>query len=115
MILADAFKMYKNLVLVNSPVRSAKTEEGRWNRHLAPIAGAWELEDIRSLKISIINAHLFDKNLSPQTIYHCLSLLRRVLNRAVEWEVYPGPVPKIRMPKFDNRRIRFLIALGIFF
>ncbi len=108
MTLNEAFEMYKNLILVNSSMRARKTEEGRWKRHLAPVAGAWELEDIRPLKISILNSQLFGKDLSPQTIYHCLSLLRRVLNRAVEWELYPGPVPKIRMPKFDNRRVRFL-------
>lgn len=108
MTLNEAFELYKNLVLVNSSLRARKTEEGRWNRHLAPVAGVWQLEEIRPLKISILNSQLFGKELSPQTIYHCLSLLRRVLNRAVEWEIYPGPVPKIRMPKFDNRRIRFL-------
>lgn len=108
MKLSDAFQIYKNLVLVNSSDRARKTEEGRWKNHLEPIAGLWELEDIRSLKISILNSQLLGKELSPQTIYHCLSLVRRVLNRAVEWELYPGPVPKIRMPKFDNRRVRFL-------
>ena len=51
-----------------------------------------------------------NENLSPQSVYHCLSLVRRVLKRAVEWELYEGPVPKFRMPKFDNRRMRFLTS-----
>ena len=108
MTLDEAFIIYKKLVLTLSSQRSQKTEEGRWERHLAPIAGNWELNDIGSLRIYELKAHLVSKNLAPQSVYHCLSLLRRVLNRSVEWELYAGPVPKIRMPRFDNRRIRFL-------
>ena len=111
MTLDEAFIIYKNLVLAMTSKRSQKTEEGRWERHLAPIAGNWELNDVGSLKIYELKAHLVSKNLAPQSVYHCLSLLRRVLNRSVEWELYPGPVPKIRMPRFDNRRIRFLSKL----
>ena len=48
------------------------------------------------------------KNLGPQSILLCLSLLRRVLRRAGQLEMYPGPVPYFEMPKFDNKRVRFL-------
>ncbi len=108
MTLNEAFAAYKKLVLAASSKRAQKTEEGRWELHLAPIVGTWELSEVGALKVSELNAHLVRKELAPQSVYHCLSLVRRVLNRAVEWELYPGPVPKIRMPKFDNRRIRFL-------
>lgn len=107
----EVFQIYKKLVLESSSTRARQTEEGRWKLHVAPLAGAWELDQIGSLKISILHSALVGKGLSPQSVYHCLSLVRRVLNRAVEWELYPGPVPKIRMPKFDNRRIRFLNPL----
>ena len=104
----EAFQLYKELVLASSSKRARQTEEGRWKLHLAPLIGEWELGEIGSLKISILHSHLLGKSLAPQSVYHCLSLVRRVLNRAVEWELYPGPVPKIRMPRFDNRRVRFL-------
>ena len=51
MTLDEAFIIYKKLVLTLSSQRSQKTEEGRWERHLAPIAGNWELNDIGSLRI----------------------------------------------------------------
>ena len=105
----EAFAAYVDLILFSSSPRAQNTEIGRWKNHLAPIIGTCELESINPYKILLLEKALKSKSqLSPQSIYHCLSLLRRVLKRAVEWEFFPGPVPKFRMPKFDNRRIRFL-------
>jgi len=108
MQLNEAFDLYRELVLSSSSPRAQKTELGRWKNHLKPILGEIPLESINSQKVLRLEAELRKKNLAPQTVYHCLSLLRRVLNRAVEWELYSGPVPKIRMPKFNNKRMRFL-------
>jgi len=108
MQLNEAFELYHELVLSSSSTRAQKTELGRWRLHLQPLLGGQELNTINAQKVLRLDAELRKKNLAPQTVYHCLSLLRRVLNRAVEWELYSGPVPKIRMPKFNNKRIRFL-------
>ena len=108
MVLNEAFELYLELVLRSSSARAQKTEIGRWKKHLQPLLGQQPLEAISSQKVLRLEAELSKKNLAPQTVYHCLSLLRRVLNRAVEWELYSGPVPKIRMPKFNNKRMRFL-------
>ncbi len=108
MQLNEAFDLYRELVLSSSTARAQKTELGRWKIHLQPLLGDRELGSINAQNVLRLEAELRKKNLAPQTIYHCLSLLRRVLNRAVEWELYAGPVPKIRMPKFNNKRVRFL-------
>lgn len=106
MNLTDAFAYYKKLILTSPKQRS--TEIGRWSLHVEPILGKARLEEIKNLQIMELRKELEAKNLSPQTVSHCLSLTRRVLRRAVEWELYPGPVPIFRMPAFDNRRMRFL-------
>lgn len=108
MNLNEAFATYRDLVLNLCSDRAKQTEIGRWINHIAEAVGDTELEHMNSKTILKLRVHLSNKELAPQSIYHCLSLLRRVLNRAVEWELYPGPVPKIRMPKFNNSRIRFL-------
>jgi integrase len=53
---------------------------------------------------------LEEKELSPQTIRHCLSLIQRVTRRAQEWGHVKCVVPGIKTasPKFDNKRERFL-------
>lgn len=106
MNLNDAFAYYKKLILT-SP-KQCSTEIGRWSLHIEPILGKTSLGEIKNLQVMELRKTLESKKLSPQTVSHCLSLVRRVLRRAVEWELYPGPVPVFRMPSFDNRRMRFL-------
>ena len=108
MTLNDAFDLYQQLVLSSSSKRGITTEMGRWQHHIAPFLGNIPLDGVKNVQIMQLRKVLEEKSLSPQSVYHCLSLVRRVLRRAVEWELYAGPVPVFRMPKFDNRRLRFL-------
>ena len=108
MTLNDAFDLYQQLVLSSSSKRGITTETGRWQHHIAPFLGNMPLDGVKNVQIMHLRKVLEEKSLSPQSVYHCLSLVRRVLRRAVEWELYAGPVPVFRMPKFDNRRLRFL-------
>ena len=108
MTLNDAFDLYQQLVLSSSSKRGITTETGRWQHHIAPFLGNMPLDGVKNVQIMQLRKVLEEKSLSPQSVYHCLSLVRRVLRRAVEWELYAGPVPVFRMPKFDNRRLRFL-------
>ena len=59
----------------------------------------------------LLHKSIENKMLSPQTVHHVISLLRRILNASVEWEVYNGKdfpnFQKIFL-KFDNMRQRFL-------
>lgn len=108
MDLKEAFGYYNQLVLSSLTEKEITTETGRWQHHIAPFFASTPLEAIKNLQIMQLRKALEQKGLSPQTVYHCLSLVRRVLRRAVEWELYAGPIPIFRMPKFDNRRLRFL-------
>ncbi len=108
MKLDEAFSRYRQLVLVSASRRELVSESGRWELHIAPLLGKCQLAKIKNLQVMELRSALERKGLSPQSVTHCLSLLRRVLRRAVEWEFYRGPVPVFRMPKFDNRRIRYL-------
>lgn len=105
---SEAFNVYRELVLSSQTRREITTEVGRWENHVSPVLGEYQLDKIKNLQILQLKKSLETKNLSPQSVYHCLSLARRILHRAEEWELYPGPVPRFRMPKFDNRRLRFL-------
>lgn len=111
MDLKEAFGYYDQLVLSSLTEKEITTETGRWQHRIAPFLASTPLEGIKNLQIMQLRKTLEQKGLSPQTVYHCLSLLRRILRRAVEWELYGGPIPVFRMPKFDNRRLRFLSEL----
>jgi integrase len=107
--ITEAWILYSQLVLANSSQRSRIVESGRWNLHVAPYFGPeCTIQNITSKGLLEFRVALTSKRLSPQTVMHCMSLLRRVLQRAVEWGLTTERLPAFDMPKFDNRRLRFL-------
>lgn len=106
--LSEAWSLYHSTILSNATTRSIVTETGRWDNYIVPLLGKDDLGQITSLDIVKLRSCLQQKKLSPQSVYHCLSLLRRVFNRAKEWDLFAGEIPSFDMPRFDNKRIRFL-------
>lgn len=86
------------------------TEIGRWNKHIAQFVNDKTLDELSTLDLLMLRRKLEEKKLSAQSIYHCLSLLRRVINKTAEWTENATCIPSFKkvMPKFDNRRQRFL-------
>ena len=106
--LNEAWDLYQSTILSNITTRSIVTETGRWDKYIIPFIGKDNLEQITALDVVKFRSILQKKRLSPQSVYHCLSLLRRVFNRAKEWNLFAGEIPPFDMPKFDNKRMRFL-------
>jgi len=106
--LSEAWNLYHSTILSNATTRSIVTETGRWDNYIVPLIGKDDLDQITALDIVKLRSYLQKRKLSPQSVYHCLSLLRRVFNRAKEWDLFAGEIPPFDMPRFDNKRIRFL-------
>lgn len=88
---------------------SMKREEKRFYKHLAPFWAQTKLEDIKTKDIYVFRKKLFESNLSPQSVKLCLALLRRILNRARQFELYiESKKIYFEMPVCDNQRYRFL-------
>ncbi len=106
--LQEAWEAYHEFVLSNASRQEILTENGRWINHIPTDFAMLQLSTINTFKIAQLRSFLEQKKLSPQTIKHCLSLVHRVMNRAIEWGLYSGPLPFFRLPKFDNSRMRYL-------
>lgn len=106
--LNDAWEAYNEFVLGNTSKQEILTESGRWLNHIPAEFGRLPLAEINNFQIAKLRGTLESKQLSPQTIKHCLSLVHRIMRRAIEWGFYPGPMPVFRLPKFDNARMRYL-------
>ena len=96
-----------SLTLCDDSKKGVRTELRRWELHLSHLEQR-EISSIKKLDLVRLRCHLEKKNLSPQTIYHCLSLLRRVLYTAKEYELSDTKLPSFPMPKVKNQRYRFL-------
>lgn len=71
---------------------------------------AIKLNDITPYTLDQLMAKMRGQGLSPQTIRHAVSLVRRVMRRMVIWKIYSGPLPfgEVTLPKLNNARERFL-------
>ncbi len=110
MNLEAAWVLYDVAVLKSTKKRSQVTETGRWKNHISPILGQCEIENLTTFDCLMLRRKLEKQNLSPQTIHHCLSLLRRVIIKVSEWEKLDNKIKNFKgiLPKFDNKRVRFL-------
>lgn len=85
------------------------TDISRWDRHLAGLA-AQTIGSLSPLELERVKTALHAKALSPQSVKHCLALLRRVINHAIRMRLWVGanPVEQLALPHVDNKRFRFL-------
>lgn len=103
-----AWSIYNEKCLIH--LARPQDEQGRYKYHIAPRFGSTRLDRITSLDLETFKNDLLGSGLAPATVKHILGNIRRVYNKMVEWELYDGRVPtaKLKMPKIDNARMRFL-------
>ncbi|MBQ4132106.1 MAG: tyrosine-type recombinase/integrase, partial [Desulfovibrionaceae bacterium] len=108
--LNEAWEIYcglKSNINLNDK-RHANIDVSRWEMHIKNFFGDLCLEEIKAFHIIKFRIYLENQGYMPQTVKHYLGLVRRILKKAVQLELYSGPVPYFEMPKFDNTRYRFL-------
>ncbi|MEZ6854165.1 tyrosine-type recombinase/integrase [Halodesulfovibrio aestuarii] len=90
-------------------VKQPKKDRQRWSRYLGALDNR-PVSALTPLEVEKIKAEHLAKGLSPQTVKHILSLLRRVINKGIAWRLWNGenPVKSVSMPHVDNARHRFL-------
>jgi len=82
--------------------KAIRTDKGRFEKHLKPSLGDKEPKDIIRLDVDRLRVNLF-KKLQPQTVKHCLGLLKRIVLFGVKRQLCHNlsfPVDTIRV---DNQ------------
>ncbi len=87
---------------------TVNSDKYRYKQHLEPYWGNTPLQNITTINVIAFRKYLTEKKLSPQSVKHCLTLLRAIIKRMAQLELYNGKIPHFEMPKFDNRRMRYL-------
>ncbi len=83
-------------------------EKSRYDNHLRAYWYDVPLESITSVDIVRYKKYLFEGNLSPQTVRLCMSMLKAIMNRAVNFGLCKFTLPYFEMPKVNNSRVRYL-------
>ena len=102
-------RYYPHVKLHKSP-NSARTEELLFNKWLYPLAGLY-LSDLNKEHIEVkVVRSLLEAGRSPRTVEYSLAVISQMWNMAQEYEMVSGdnPVRKIKKPRKDNKRDRFL-------
>ena len=90
--------------------KSYSREEVLFRLWILPVIGKKTLDNISPFDIEKVKKEMFANGRAPRTIEYVLAVIRQVFNKAIEWGFYNGanPTAKVKKPKKDNRRIRFL-------
>ncbi|MFO7559339.1 MAG: site-specific integrase [Desulfobacterales bacterium] len=99
------------------PQSKANKSQGSWTREIqfhkiwvSPVIGDKSLKDVSPLDLERIKSNMTKAKRAPRTIHYCLATIRQVFNTAKLLGLYSSdnPVSKVKKPKVDNRRLRFL-------
>ena len=95
---------------VNKKIQSYGHEETHFRLWIDPIAGNKPIKDLSEFDARRIVKKLLDKGKTPRTAQYVMATLRQVWNKARREKLVSGdsPTRNVKIPKFDNRRQRFL-------
>lgn len=98
-------KLWSLFEEVKSANRTVKDDRIRYNLHIAPALGAKTISELTVHDIDKLRAKLEKDGKAPQTVRHILTLIKRLLNFALQKgyvESLPGRL-HITMPTVDNK------------
>jgi len=95
---------------INKKESSYAHEETHFRLWIDPIAGGKPIKDISEFDVRRIVKSLLDAGKTPRTAQYVMATLRQVWNKARRGKLVSGdsPTRNVKIPKFDNRRQRFL-------
>ncbi|MEF3698235.1 tyrosine-type recombinase/integrase [Desulfolutivibrio sp.] len=94
----------------NKKPNSVVTENGLFTKWIAPVIGDVSLKDISPFHLERVMKTMNDAGLTPRSVAYAMSVVRQVYNFARDRELTEclSPTSKVKTPKTDNRRLRFL-------
>ncbi|MCX5817118.1 MAG: site-specific integrase [Proteobacteria bacterium] len=102
-------KQYYPIAEQNKTKGAAEAENSLF-KWIDPVIGKLPLKNISPLHLERIKKNMANEGRAPRTAQYALALIRQVFNYAKDNGLYSGacPVSKVKIPKFDNKRQRFL-------
>lgn len=95
---------------LSKKAKSITTEKGLYAKWIQPVIGCLPLKLLSPTQLVQILQRMSDANLSARSMQYALAVVSQVWNSAHARDLVSGnnPCRKVKAPKFDNKRIRFL-------
>ena len=103
-------KSYLPIAKTVKKSKSYMTEKGLFEFWIKPVLGNLCFKDIVPLSIERLKKNLLDAKKTPRTIQYVFATVRQVWNQARRDGLVAdaSPTRMVKIPKFDNKRTRFL-------
>ncbi|WP_034604328.1 site-specific integrase, partial [Halodesulfovibrio aestuarii] len=111
MTLADVWEQqYFPQAQNNKAEKSWKREESLFRIWIAPLLGEVVFSEIGVKDLEKLKAVMAKKGASLRSIEYALAVVRQMFNVMISYDLHKGdnPVSRVKKPKEDNRRTRFL-------
>ena len=86
--------------------KSWKDDLSRYRNHIKPVLGHYPIKNIGIIQLENLKKKLRAKEISPQTILHCLQLVSAMFNRASNWGLHYGENPVKATAKADKKFLK---------
>lgn len=90
--------------------RSIRDDINRYQKHIAPYLAKTLIDDLQTADIERLRKKLEKYGLSPQSVKHCLGLVKRLIRYGVQLGLFPMPLIYFAMPKVDNLKTENMSA-----
>ena len=87
---------------------TCKNEKRMFDKWVDPEIGHLPFEKITSFNIDKIKKSLLDAGRAPRTVQYVVAITRQTWNHALDNNHVDQKFPKIKIPKFDNKRTEYL-------
>lgn len=107
---SEVWDKYKAQAIADRGEKAIKNESGLYKNWIEPDLSEIPIKDIYPFHLEKIKSKMTKKGRAPRSIEYTLAIIRQVFNYARKNDLFNGdnPVSKIKIPRTDNRRIRFL-------
>lgn len=104
------YETYYPNAKIHKKESSYKHEETHFRLWISPVAGKKPLKDLSEFDVRRIVKKILDAGRKPRTAQYVTATLRQIWNEARRARLVSGdsPTRNVKLPKFDNRRQRFL-------
>lgn len=108
--LSDFWEQTYSVNRLHKKESTNKKEDGLYTKWLLPSLGDIPLAKVTPEHLDSLKNKMLSQTLAPRTIQYVLAVFSQVWHLAEARGVVSGfaPTKQVKLPKFDNRRIRFL-------
>ncbi len=106
-------EQYIKLAEINKSAGTVRREKALFEHYIKPVIGDVSLSEVNKGHVEEIKAAAIEleknKKIAKATVNLILATIRQILNLAIDKDIISmNPVSKVKMLKFDNKRVRFL-------